>query len=201
MTNRQKWEGAGSPDLPATAWAVLGLLSFRGARTGYELKKWADASLRFFHWSPAISQIYAKLRRLERWGLATSRTSASQEPRAARRYTLTDAGRAALAAWADGVDDPGPPVLKHPLVLRLWLGHLATPETLRALVERHLARPRDELAEVRGTLRRAERVPQWAFPRVALAWSERRHLAELALAEEMLADPARLAAAGPATGA
>ncbi|WP_382466024.1 helix-turn-helix transcriptional regulator [Streptomyces noursei] len=162
MTNRQKWEGTGPPDLPATAWAVLGLPSFRGARTGYELRKWADASLRFFYWSPAISQIYTELRRLERWGLATSRTSAPQEP---RRYTLTDAGRAALAAWADGVDDPGPPVLKHPLVLRLRLGHLATPETLRALVERHLARTRDELAE------------------------------------EMLADLARLAAAGPATGA
>ncbi|MFI8792971.1 hypothetical protein [Streptomyces sp. NPDC055105] len=52
-------------DLPPTAWAVLGLLSFPGERTGYELKKWADASLRFFYWSPAISQIYAELRRLE----------------------------------------------------------------------------------------------------------------------------------------
>ncbi|MGG2463722.1 PadR family transcriptional regulator [Streptomyces sp. RGM 3693] len=151
MTNRQRLEGAELPDLPPTAWAVLGLLSFRGARTGYELKKWADSSLRFF--------------------------------------------------WADGTDDPGPPVLRHPLVLRLWLGHLAAPETLRALVERHLARTRDALAEVRGALRRAEQVPKWAFPRVALAWSERQHLAELALAEAMLADLARMAASGSADGA
>ncbi|MCP3818723.1 hypothetical protein NLX86_11540 [Streptomyces sp. A3M-1-3] len=54
---------------------MLGLLSFPGARTGYELKKWADASLRFFYWSPAISQIYAELRRLETLGYATSRRS------------------------------------------------------------------------------------------------------------------------------
>ncbi|MFF2811785.1 PadR family transcriptional regulator [Streptomyces sp. NPDC058000] len=201
MTNRQMLEGAGLPDLPPTAWAVLGLLSFRGARTGYELKKWADSSLRFFYWSPAISQIYAELRRLERLGLATSRRSGPEEPRPTRRYTLTDAGRAALAGWADGTDDPGPPVLKHPLVLRLWLGHLAAPETLHALVEQHLARTRDALAEVRGALRRAEQVPEWAFPRVALAWSERQHLAELALAEAMLADLARMAASGPADGA
>ncbi|MFE4022458.1 PadR family transcriptional regulator [Streptomyces sp. NPDC059101] len=176
-------------------------VSFRGARTGYELKKWADSSLRFFYWSPAISQIYAELRRLERLGLATSRRSGPEEPRATRGYTLTDAGRAALAGWADGTDDPGPPVLKHPLVLRLWLGHLATPETLRTLVERHLARTRDALAEVRGALRRAEQDPERAFPRVAPAWSERQHLAEPALAEAMLADLARMAASGPADGA
>ena len=51
--------------LPATAWAVLGELSFGRELSGYDIKKWADASLRFFYWSPAISQIYRELRRLE----------------------------------------------------------------------------------------------------------------------------------------
>src|SRR5690242_1918293 len=71
-------------DLPATAWAVLGLLSFPGERTGYELKKWADSSLRFFYWSPAISQIYAELRRLEELGYAASTRSGPEEARAKR---------------------------------------------------------------------------------------------------------------------
>src|ERR1043165_4355532 len=87
--------------LPPTAWAVLGLLSFPpGERTGYELKKWADASLRFFYGSPAFSQIYAELRRLERLGYATSRRSGPEEPRTKRTYAITRAGRDALAAWA-----------------------------------------------------------------------------------------------------
>lgn len=174
------------PGLPQTAWAVLGLLSFPGERTGYELKKWADASLRFFYWSPAISQIYAELRRLESFGYVTSARSGPEEPRTKRRYAITEAGRAALAEWAGG--DVGAVVLKHPPVLRIWLGHLAEPDRLRALVEEHIARTRGELKEVRDALAHAESVPEWRHPAVALRWSVRQHLAELELAEAMLAD-------------
>ncbi|MFD9333753.1 helix-turn-helix transcriptional regulator [Streptomyces sp. NPDC060028] len=190
-------------DLPPTAWAVLGLLSFPGERTGYELKKWADASLRFFYWSPAISQIYAELRRLEELGYAASARSGPEEARAKRRYAITEAGRAALAGWARDTAEAGPPVLKHGLLLRVWLGHLAEPERLRTMVEEHLERTRGELAAVREAMEHAGEVPQWAFPALALRWSERQHLAELELGEALLADLAHLAAdlaagAGPA---
>ncbi|MFH8611701.1 PadR family transcriptional regulator [Streptomyces sp. NPDC018029] len=167
---------------------MLGLLSFPGERTGYELKKWADASLRFFYWSPAISQIYAELRRLEALGYATSRRSGPEAPRTKRAYAITDAGRAALAAWAGGGEDVGPPVLKHPLLLRIWLGHLTAPEQLRALVAGHIARTEDELREVRAALARADGAPAWSHPLVALRWSERRLESEVELAEAMLDD-------------
>ncbi|KMO98973.1 PadR family transcriptional regulator [Streptomyces roseus] len=183
-------------ELPATAWAVLGLLSFPGERTGYELKKWADSSLRFFYWSPAISQIYAELRRLEELGYAASTRSGPQEARAKRRYAITAAGRAALAGWASDTAEAGPPVLKHGLLLRIWLGHLADPVLLRAMVGEHLERTRGELAAVREAMAQAQEVPQWAFPALALRWSERQHLAELELGEALLADLAELAAAG-----
>ncbi|MEU6117749.1 PadR family transcriptional regulator [Streptomyces sp. NPDC047117] len=185
------------PRLPVTAWAVLGLLSFRDDRTGYDLKKWADASLRFFYWSPAISQIYAELRRLEELGLVTSRRSGPEEPRAKRRYTITPDGRDALTAWAESTHDCGPPVLKHPLVLRIWLGHLAVPGTLRTLVERHRDRTRAALREVREALSGIGAEREGDFPRVALGWSERQHLAELELAEAMLADLERLGCGTP----
>ncbi|MFF4103128.1 PadR family transcriptional regulator [Streptomyces sp. NPDC001903] len=183
-------------DLPATAWAVLGLLSFPGERTGYELKKWADSSLRFFYWSPAISQIYAELRRLEELGYAASARSGPEEARAKRRYAITDAGRAALAGWASDTAEAGPPVLKHGLLLRIWLGHLAEPELLRAMVAHHLERTRGELAAVREAMAQAGEVAEWAFPALALRWSERQHLAELELGEALLADLAELEAAG-----
>ncbi|MGW1893677.1 helix-turn-helix transcriptional regulator [Streptomyces sp. NPDC002004] len=189
-------------DLPATAWAVLGLLSFPGERTGYELKKWADASLRFFYGSPAISQIYAELRRLESLGYATSRRSGPEEPRTKRTYAITDAGRDALAGWAGGTQDVGPAVLKHPVLLRVWLGHLAAPRHLRDLVSEHIEHTREELAEVRGALVRADGVEAWAHPQIALRWSERRLLAELELSDAMLEDlDAVPPGAGPGPGA
>ncbi|MFE9843762.1 PadR family transcriptional regulator [Streptomyces goshikiensis] len=175
-------------DLPPTVWAVLGLLSFPGERTGYELKKWADSSLRFFYWSPAISQIYAELRRLEELGYAASARSGPEEARSKRRYAITAAGREALAGWAADSAEAGPPVLKHGLLLRIWLGHLAEPERLRARVGEHLEHTRGELAAVREAMEHAREVPQWAFPALALRWSERRHLAELELIEALLAD-------------
>lgn len=184
--------------LPPTAWAVLGLLSFPGERTGYELKKWADSSLRFFYWSPAISQIYAELRRLEELGYSASTRSGPQELRAKRRYAITDAGREALAGWASDTAEAGPPVLKHGLLLRVWLGHLAEPELLRAMVSDHLERTRGELAAVREAVAHAAEVPQWAFPALALRWSERQHLAELELGEALLADLAEPAGAAAA---
>ncbi|KJY27843.1 PadR family transcriptional regulator [Streptomyces katrae] len=184
-------------DLPPTAWAVLGLLSFPGERTGYELKKWADSSLRFFYWSPAISQIYAELRRLEELGYASSARSGPEELRTKRRYAITAAGREALAAWAADTAEAGPPVLKHGLLLRIWLGHLSEPERLRTLVVEHLehtrGHTRGELAAVREAMAHAAGVPEWAFPALALRWAERRHLAELELAEALLEDLAEAA--------
>ncbi|MFI6087742.1 helix-turn-helix transcriptional regulator [Streptomyces sp. NPDC051218] len=185
-------------ELPPTAWAVLGLLSFPGERTGYELKKWADASLRHFYWSPAISQIYAELRRLEALGYATSRRSGPDEPRTKRSYAITAEGRAALVGWAGGAGDAGPAVLKHPLLLRVWLGHLAAPDHLRALVSEHIAHTRGELKEVRDALARAESETAWTHPLIALRWSGRRLEAEIGLAEAMLADLTEMAPPTPA---
>ncbi|WP_338693674.1 PadR family transcriptional regulator [Streptomyces sp. Q6] len=184
--------------LPPTAWAVLGLLSFPGERTGYELKKWADASLRFFYGAPAFSQIYAELRRLEGLGYVTSRRSGPEEPRAKRTYAITEDGRAALAGWAAGGDDAGAVSLRHPVVLRVWLGHLATPERLRALVEEHLTRAEGELKQVRDAMTRADGVEAWAHPQIALRWSERHLVSEVELAQGMLADLAELHALPPA---
>ncbi|MGW7435103.1 helix-turn-helix transcriptional regulator [Streptomyces sp. NPDC054849] len=186
-------------ELPPTAWAVLGLLSFPGGRTGYELKKWADSSLRFFYWSPAISQIYAELHRLEEIGYAASARSGPEEARAKRRYAITDAGREALSGWAADTAQAGPPVLKHGLLLRIWLGHLGEPERLRAMVGEHLERTRGELAAVREAMEQAGGVPEWAFQALALRWSERRHLAELELGEALLGDLEGLEEAPPAT--
>ena len=58
-----------SRDLPVTAYALLGLLSFGDSLTGYELKQRADRTLRFYWVSPAMSQVYSELDRLHEHGL------------------------------------------------------------------------------------------------------------------------------------
>ena len=87
-------------ELPATAYAILGMLCFERELTGYDAKKWADASLRHFYWAPATSHVYRELARLEDLGLVESRGATADEPRTKRVYRITDAGRAAVTAWA-----------------------------------------------------------------------------------------------------
>jgi len=175
------------PAIPATAWAVLGLLSFERDLSGYDVKQWADSILRFFYWSPATSQIYAELRRLEDLGLVVSHVVARDDVRGKRVYAITPAGRAALEQWQVETD-PEPTVLKHGLMLRLWLGHLAPPARLREQIEAHRAGLRRELDAARRSADTAAIEPEWAYPALVARWSCRRIEDELALTDQMLAD-------------
>ena len=137
-------------DLPVTSYALLGLLTFGDALTGYELKQRADATLRFYWVSPAMSQVYSGLGRLTEHGLVT----ASGQGRGTT-YTISDAGRSALEAWMRE-SAPGFPVLKHPVALRLLLGHVVDQESTLSMLRDHvraLDRERAALLEVRESLR------------------------------------------------
>lgn len=175
------------PTLPATAWAVLGLLSFGRELSGYDLKKWADSSLAFFYWSPAVSQIYAELKRLERVGFVRSRTVAQDELRNKRVYAITAAGKEAMVAWVHG-SPVDPPVLKHGVLLRVWLGHLADPEELRSIVRQHRDYAASMIDELQSRERVAEAEPEWAYPDVVLRWGEKYYRSERDLADELLRD-------------
>lgn len=184
-----------APSLPPTALAVLGILSFGRELSGYDVKKWADSSIRFFYWSPAPSQIYAELRRLEGLGYASSRDAPDGDARGKRLYKITAAGRRELRRWLR--DAPAePPVLKHGVALRVWLGHLADPDTLRATVEAH----RDYCTHMAEGLERshavAEEQPDFAYPALVTEWGRRYYEAERELAEKMLVDLEDLAARG-----
>ncbi|MGW1375975.1 PadR family transcriptional regulator [Streptomyces sp. NPDC002446] len=176
------------PALPATSWAVLGLLSFGEELSGYDLKKWSDDSLCFFYWSPSFSQIYGELKRLEKTGYASSRTVAQGTgSRDKRVYVITDEGLAAVRHWAREAPVE-PPVLKHGVMLRLWLGHLLEAERMREVLGRHreYAEAMRRRAEVDVENTCAE--DAWAYPSLVLKWSERFYAAERDLADAMLAD-------------
>jgi DNA-binding PadR family transcriptional regulator len=175
------------PDIPATAWAVLGLLAFGRELSGYDIKQWADAILRFFYWSPATSQIYTELRRLQDRSLIVSREVPRADGRDKRVYTITPSGIDALERW-QAETDAEPPILKHGLLLRIWLGHLAQPDRLREQIRAHQERLRLELAAALLSGDRAHDQPEWAYPELVARWTCRRIESEIRLADDMLAD-------------
>jgi DNA-binding PadR family transcriptional regulator len=84
------------PDLGTPAYVVLGMVRL-GARSGYEIKRTVDLSIRFF-WTISQVQIYPSLQRLEEAGLITGRAE-PQGKRPKRVYEITEAGELALRQW------------------------------------------------------------------------------------------------------
>jgi DNA-binding PadR family transcriptional regulator len=174
--------------LPATSWAVLGLLSFGEELSGYDLKKWSDRSLRFFYWSPSFSQIYSELKRLEKAGFASSRmVTQDTGTRDKRVYRITDAGMDAVRTWAREAP-VDPPVLKHGPMLRLWLGHLLGPEQMREVLAQHREFAEKMRQRALADVEDAKGEPAWVYPALTLKWAERYYACERDLADAMLSD-------------
>jgi DNA-binding PadR family transcriptional regulator len=133
--------------LTTTEAAVLAELAIEGERSGYDLAKSIRKAIGHV-WSPARSQLYAVLPRLERDGLARSRavTQASRPDK--RVYRITKAGRRALDEWLALVE-PGDPAVFH---LKAFVGGLMPRETLIA----HYEQFRDDAAERVAELRAIE---------------------------------------------
>ena len=175
-----------SQDLTTTSYALLGLLAFDAETsehglTGYELKQRADFTLRFYWTSPAMSQIYAEVARLSRAGLVESIAS-QQGRRLTRRYKITPSGMTSLRTWLT-TSEPEFPVLKHPVVLRLLMGHLMDHDALIAMLdeyEKALADRRAELEAVREML--GDR-PEVRHPALVAEWGLAYYDAEREISE------------------
>jgi DNA-binding PadR family transcriptional regulator len=159
-------------DLPVTAYALLGLLTFGDELTGYELKQRADMTLRFYWVAPATSQIYSELARLTEHGLLEPVTSAVGGRRTTA-YRITAAGSDALRDWIAG-SPVGFPTLKHTVLLRLLVGHASEPHRMRELLEGYvaeLAQARRDLRAVRESLRGADEPGEaFFYPSVVADW-------------------------------
>jgi DNA-binding PadR family transcriptional regulator len=176
-----------SQDLPTTSYALLGLLTFGDDLTGYELKQRADRTLRFYWVSPAMSQVYTELERLTALGLVRARAAGPNKR--SSKYSITAKGRRTLTTWLEGAP-PEFPVLKHPVALRLLIGHLVDPEHSKTLLREHLdalARRRAELAQVRESLHGRD-APGDAFryPSLVADWGLEYLDGERAIIEKLL---------------
>jgi DNA-binding PadR family transcriptional regulator len=172
---------ARKPNLAATSWALLGMLSYEHELSGYDIRKWIDWSMRFFYGSPAYSQIYSELKKLEKLGLVTSRVENTGGTRNRRLYKITDEGLDAVTRWANEAP-VDPPTLKHGPLLRVTLGHLTNPARLKAALQQHVAYADEMHRKAAKDARWAGADPSWAYARVALRWAERYYANERELA-------------------
>lgn len=131
--------------------ALLSLLT-RGPATGYELTRRMRAPIGHF-WLAQHSQIYPELARLAKGGLVQVREEAGPGPRAKKTYTLTPAGREALAEWL-----PQPPTMqpRSEVTLKAYAVNSADPARMAETYQRiadeadaALAAWEQELAEMR----------------------------------------------------
>jgi PadR family transcriptional regulator, regulatory protein AphA len=130
------------PALTTTSFALLGLLAVQPWST-YELARQMDRTLRRF-WPRARSKVYEEPRKLVAHGLAESRTEqVGRRPRTV--YTITPAGRRALAGW---LAEPGAgPVVESEQLVKIWLAEHGTRADVLATLAAASAWAREQNAE------------------------------------------------------
>lgn len=132
-------------NLPTTSYILLGMLNERDL-SGYDMKLLLDKRIHHIYWSPAKSQIYGELRRLEKAGWVTM-TEVAQTNRPDKRvYCITEAGRTALHEWLETTESE-PDVFKSPMMLHLLFGHLLPRETLVTQLEARQRKLTSELTK------------------------------------------------------
>lgn len=131
--------------------SLLALLA-EEPRHGYGLKSLFESSTAGT-WPLNVGQVYTTLARLERDGLVTTQSTASDEDRTA--WCITAAGRAALAAWfAEPVAHAPPP--RDELAIKVLLAITADTGVVAPLLERQRTAAMTRLQELTRHLAKAD---------------------------------------------
>jgi DNA-binding PadR family transcriptional regulator len=142
--------------------------------SGYDLKQLINKSITHFYWSPAKSQIYGELRRLESHGLVTMREVPQTLRPDKRLYQITPEGTEAMLQWlrSSGVE---PDSYKSALLLKVLFGHMLSYDTTIGLLEERRKQIAQELAacerrsqEIQDRMRGSEADDETFFPLLTL---------------------------------
>ncbi|MFF5184530.1 PadR family transcriptional regulator [Streptomyces sp. NPDC000345] len=129
-------------------YAVLAAL-LEGEASGYELSKVFDVSLANF-WPATPQQLYRELERLAQDGLIEARVVRQERRPNKRMFTLTEAGRADLRAFA-AAPPRRPTAIRDELLIKIQASDGVDPAVSRELIE-------ERRSWARGKLARYERV-------------------------------------------
>lgn len=97
---------------------ILGLLA-RQPATGYDLGKWLKDEGIFLGRKPSMSPIYRSLNELLSRGWITSTTQHRDNAPDGKVYSLSEAGREALVAWAKEPYEPAPRPMDPQFIVKL----------------------------------------------------------------------------------
>ena len=134
--------------LNPTAATLLGFLH-RGPMTGWDLAQMAEMVIGDF-WNVTRSQVYRELRTLEGLELVAAGVAGTREK---RPYTITEEGRTAFRLFINR--EPGPDLLRSPLLLMAFFGRHVDPARKQRFLAIHRLRHEqalDEYRRVQGSL-------------------------------------------------
>lgn len=119
------------------SYAILSVL-VSAPSSGYDLAKRFNPSVEGsvgFFWNASFQQIYRELNRLEEKQWLQSE-SVQQENRPDKRiYTVTGLGKQQLCQWIAESEEMAP--IKDELLVKLYAGHLVSPQIMVAKLEAH----------------------------------------------------------------
>jgi len=116
--------------LRPVSFLILGMVRF-GIRSGYAIKRGADAGISFF-WPVSLAQIYPELRRLDEAALLVKHDD-PQGSRARAAYELTAAGEEALQNWLRSPVEALPQVRYEGMLRAFFSDALPLEEQLEAV--------------------------------------------------------------------
>ena len=165
---------------------LLGLLTIE-PMSGYDLGLAIRASIGHF-WNESYGQIYPNLNRLASAGLVASKTEKQKGKPDRQVYSITAKGRTRLAKWL--AVEPQPEIPRNELLLKLFFGTQASPQTLIGYVDRTAKRE----AAILQNLQRAEheeiahleRYPDAPYWKIAARFGQLELAAHLRWAKETL---------------
>jgi DNA-binding PadR family transcriptional regulator len=173
---------------------LLGLLTVE-PMSGYDLGQSIRASIGFF-WNESYGQIYPNLKKLAAAGLVTAKTEKQKGKPDRQVYSITPSGRAHLEKWL--AVEPQPEVPRNELLLKLFFGAQAGPETVIGYVERMAQRENAFLKKFREVEReqiaQMKRYPDAPYWRMAARFGQLELEAHLRWAEETLTALRKMAA-------
>ena len=171
--------------LSPTSYLILGLISYRGPSTPYQLKQAVGRSIGYF-WPFPHTQLYEEPDRLARAGLLTEERE--ENGRRRRTYAITDAGRAALKAW---LRQPTTEVtqLRDLAVLKIFFSEFMSTEELVAMAEEQVRLYDARLAEYAAIEARYANRPDLGRRMASLGLGFRLARAARAFWQDIAADP------------
>jgi DNA-binding PadR family transcriptional regulator len=137
----------GSVELSELEVALLALLSIR-PMTGYEILRHHARALEPW-WETPRTQIYPKLRELQKRGLIEHEFVVQESKPNKRLYSIGPTGSQALASWLGSTI--GVPEMRHHMMMRLFLGNLLPAEETGRLLTAY----RDRMAARAESFRQA----------------------------------------------